>query len=282
MTIDAHQHFWQYDPVRDAWIDDSMKVIRRNFLPQDLRPVLAQNQIDGCVAVQAAQDDAETEFLLGLAEKNDFIKGVVGWVDLQAADLDARLERYQGRKLLKGFRHVLQGESTEFMLRPAFVRGVRRLHHHSYTYDILIFPHQLPNAVKLVAQCPDQSFVVDHLAKPYIKAGKIDDWQKDLNTLAAYDNVSCKISGMVTEADHQKWTYDQLIPYLDVAQEAFGPDRLLFGSDWPVSLVAGDYQEVKGILDKYTASFSKEEKAKIFGLNAVQFYSLSTAPEVSM
>ena len=274
MKIDAHQHFWYFDPVRDAWIDDQMKVIRRDFLPEDLKPVLAQNNIDGCVAVQAAQDDAETEFLLKLAKENDFIKGVVGWVDLQADDLSAKLEKYQGRQLLKGFRHVLQGESEDFMLRPTFVRGVKLLHQHGYTYDILIFPHQLPNAIKLVAQCPEQRFVLDHLAKPYIKAGNIADWKKDLNALAAHDNVLCKISGMITEADYQNWTYEQLLPYLDVAFQAFGTDRLMFGSDWPVCLVAGNYPAVKGIVEKYTLNFSEEEKVKIFGLNASRFYNL--------
>lgn len=274
MTIDAHQHFWHFDPVRDAWIDEQMKVIRRDFLPQDLRPILAQNQIDGCVAVQAAQSDAETDFLLKLAEENDFIKGVVGWIDLRADDLDAQLEKYQGRNLLKGFRHVLQGESPEFMLNPAFVRGVKTLHQYGYTYDVLIFPHQLPNAAKLVAQCPGQRFVLDHLAKPYIKAGKIADWKKDLNSLAAHESVFCKISGMVTEADYQSWTYEQLVPYLDAAFEAFGPDRLVFGSDWPVCLVAGDYQSVKGVVEKYAAHFSAEEKANIFGNNAIRFYGL--------
>ena len=274
MTIDAHQHFWRYEPVRDAWIDDQMRVIRRNFLPEDLRPVLVQNQIDGCVAVQAAQDNAETEFLLGLAEENDFVRGVVGWIDLQADDLAEQLDEYQDHKLLKGFRHVLQGESAEFMLRPAFVRGVKTLHHFGYTYDLLIFPHQLPNAAKLVAQCPGQRFILDHLAKPYIKAGKIAEWREDLNTLAAHDNISCKISGMVTEADYHTWTYDQLLPYLDAALAAFGTDRLIFGSDWPVCLVAGEYHSIKGILEKYTAGFSEEEKAKIFGLNAMRFYDL--------
>ena len=275
MKIDAHQHFWQYDPVRDAWIDDAMKSIRRDFLPDDLKPILAQNQIDGCVAVQAAQSDAETKFLLGLAEESDFIKGVVGWIDLQADDLDTQLDKYQGRKRLKGFRHVLQGESEGFMLRPAFVRGLKTLHHFGYTYDVLIFPHQLPNAAKLVAQCPGQRFVLDHLAKPYLKAGKIDGWAKDLKALAAHENVSCKISGLITEADYHTWTYDQLVPYLDVAFEAFGTDRLMFGSDWPVCLVAGDYQSVKGVVERYTANFSSLEKAKIFGLNAIGFYDLS-------
>lgn len=161
------------------------------------------------------------------------------------------------------------------MLRPAFVRGVQRLHHYGYTYDILIFPHQLPNAAKLVAQCPGQRFVLDHLAKPYIKAGQIDGWKKDLNTLAAYENVSCKISGMVTEADYHTWTHNQLVPYLDVAFETFGPQRLMFGSDWPVCLVAGNYQEIKSIVEEYTANFSETEKANIFGKNATRFYSLS-------
>ncbi|WP_373512896.1 amidohydrolase [Persicitalea sp.] len=275
MKIDAHQHFWIFDPVRDSWIDDQMQTIRRDFLPEDLKPILEQNQINGCVAVQAAQDDAETEFLLKLAEENDFIKGVVGWIDLQVDDLAARLDNYQERELLKGFRHVLQGETEEFMLRPAFVRGVKMLHHYGYTYDILIFPNHLPNAARLVAQCSGQRFVLDHLAKPYIKVRKIDAWKKDLNTLAAHENVSCKISGMVTEADYQAWTYEQLLPYLDAAFEAFGPDRLMFGSDWPVCLVAGSYQAIKGVVEKYTASFSEEEKAKIFGLNASLFYNLS-------
>ncbi len=275
MKIDAHQHFWHFDPVRDAWIGDSMKAIRRDFLPQDLQPILRENQIDGCVAVQAAQNDAETEFLLKLAEENDFIKGVVGWIDLQADDLDAQLDKYRSRQLLKGFRHVLQSESEEFMLRPSFIRGLKRLHHHAYTYDLLIFPNQLPNAARLVAQCAEQRFVLDHLAKPYIKAGKVADWKKDLKTLAAHDNVSCKISGMVTEADYQTWTYEQLLPYLDAAFEAFGSNRLMFGSDWPVCLVAGDYQAIKRIAEKYTARFSEEEKAKIFGRNAENFYNLS-------
>lgn len=272
MKIDAHQHFWHFDPIRDAWIDDAMRVIRRDFLPEDLKPVLDQNQIDGCIAVQAAQDDNETEFLLKLAAENDFIKGVVGWVDLQTHDLADRLESYRGREFLKGFRHVLQGEPAEYMLRPAFVQGVRMLHRYGYTYDILIFPNQLPSAEKLVAQCPEQRFVLDHLAKPYIKAGAIDAWKKDLNALAGHNNISCKLSGLITEADYQTWTYEQLLPYLDAAFEVFGTDRLMFGSDWPVCLVAGAYAGVIGIVEKYTAGFSEDEKAKIFGLNAMRFY----------
>lgn len=274
MKIDAHQHFWHFDPVRDAWIDDTMRIIRRDFLPADLAPILNQNDVDGCIAVQATQNDGETEFLLNLAAENDFIKGVVGWVNLQADDLAARLDRYQDRALLKGFRHVLQGEPAEFMLRPAFVRGVKTLHRYGYTYDILIFPDQLPNAVKLVQQCPEQPFVLDHLAKPYIKTGEIVTWKKDLNTLAAHQNVFCKVSGMITEADYHTWTHAQLVPYLDAVFEAFGTDRIMFGSDWPVCLVAGEYAAVIGILEKYIAGFSAQEKTQIFGHNAQKFYGL--------
>lgn len=275
MTIDSHQHFWHFDPIRDAWIDDTMQVIQRDFLPADLAPVLAQSGIQGCVAVQAAQSDTETEFLLQLARENDFIKGVVGWVDLQADDLEVQVQHYNGQKLLKGFRHVLQAEPVEFMLQPAFVRGVQTIGKHGYTYDILIFPHQLPNAVELVQQCGDQSFVLDHLAKPYIKAGKIDQWKSDLTRLAAQENVLCKLSGIITEADWKTWTYEQLVPYLDVAFEAFGTSRLMFGSDWPVCRVAGEYQEVRQILERYLAGFSDHEKDLVFGLNAVKFYQLT-------
>ena len=275
MTIDSHQHFWHFDPIRDAWIDDTMQVIQRDFLPADLAPVLAQSGIQGCVAVQAAQSDAETEFLLQLARENDFIKGVVGWVDLQANDLEVKVQHYNGQNLLKGFRHVLQAEPVEFMLQPAFVQGVQTIGKHGYTYDILIFPNQLPNAVKLVQQCGDQPFVLDHLAKPYIKAGKIDQWKSDLTRLAAQENVLCKLSGMITEADWKTWTYAQLVPYLDVAFEAFGTKRLMFGSDWPVCLVAGEYQKVWQILERYLADFSDHEKDQVFGLNAAKFYQLT-------
>ena len=224
--------------------------------------------------MQAAQSDAETEFLLQLARENDFIKGVVGWIDLQTDDLEAQIQQYSGQKLLKGFRHVLQAEPVEFMLHPAFVRGVQTIGKQGYTCDILIFPHQLSNAVKLVQLCGEQPFVLDHLAKPYIKAGKIDQWKHDLSRLASQENVLCKISGMITEADWKSWTYEQLVPYLDVAFEAFGTGRLMFGSDWPVCLVAGNYQQVKHILERYLADFSEHEKKQVFGLNAARFYQL--------
>jgi L-fuconolactonase len=275
MKIDSHQHFWQYDPARDTWIDDTMPAIRRDFMPADLKPVLEQNQIDGCVAVQADQSEVETLFLLQLAGQNDFVKGVVGWTDLQAADLDEKLDEYKKQTLLKGFRHVLQSEPDDaYMLRPAFVEGVQKLGRRGFTYDILIFPRHLPHASSFVQQCDDQPLVLDHLAKPYIKDGRIEDWARDIRQLAIYTHVHCKVSGMITEADWTTWTYEQLVPYLDVAFEAFGPDRLLFGSDWPVCLLAGEYQKVKQILVRYMADFSESEKDKVFGGNAVKFYGL--------
>lgn len=275
MNIDAHQHFWQFDAIRDAWITDDMRVIRRDFLPEDLKLVLEQNQIDGCVAVQAAQESAETDFLVQLATEYDFIKGVVGWTDLQAPDLLEKLVEYKKQPKLRGFRHVLQAEPDDaFMLRPEFVAGVKALRDYDFTYDILIFPQHLPNALKLVQQCADQPFVLDHLAKPHIREGKLESWKKDLMALAAQENVCCKISGMITEADWNTWTYEQLVPYLDVALAAFGTDRLLFGSDWPVCLVAGDYQRVKQVLERYLENFTPTEKNNIFGGNATSFYGL--------
>ncbi|WP_247231637.1 amidohydrolase [Telluribacter sp. SYSU D00476] len=274
MTIDAHQHFWIYDPERDAWITPEMEVIRRNFLPADLGPVLQANGIDGCVAVQAAQSEAETQFLLQLAEANSFVKGVVGWVDLRADNLYDRLEFYSQFEELKGFRHVVQAEPDDFLRQADFIKGVRQLVAFDFTYDILIYPTQLEAATYFVEQLPEVKMVIDHLAKPYIKEGKVDEWAAAMRRMAQYPNVHCKVSGMVTEADWHHWKAEDFRPYLDVVFEAFGTDRLLFGSDWPVCLVAADYGEMKNILVEYMKGFSATEKEKILGLNAVQFYNL--------
>ncbi len=275
MTIDSHQHFWTFDPIRDSWITDDMSVIQRNFYPDDLKPILIQNGIDGCVAVQADQSLAETAFLLDLAAKNDFVKAVVGWIDLQADDIEEQLSELNSVKKLAGFRHVLQAEpDVEYMLRPNFLRGIAKLQKYGFTYDILIFPKHLTTAQKLVAQFPDQPFVLDHIAKPYIKAGLIDEWKRDIQSLAKFENLQCKVSGIITEADWKNWTYKPIKPYLDVVFEAFGIDRIMFGSDWPVCLVAGDYAQVKGIVETYTEDFSDSEKNKVFGENATKFYSI--------
>jgi L-fuconolactonase len=273
-SIDSHQHFWQYNPVQHDWIDDDMSVIRNDFLPADLQPVLQQNNIDGCIAVQADQSIAETGFLLQLQKENPFIKGVVGWVDLKAADINEQLSFYKQSHALKGFRHVLQGEAPEFMLQPDFLRGIAALKPFDFTYDILIFPKHLQAAIELVQQFPDQSFVIDHIAKPYIKAGLIEDWKRDMNAIAQYKNVHCKISGMVTEADYKNWQPDIFTPYMDVVVERFGTSRIMFGSDWPVCLVAASYQSMIQVVKDYFGAFSKTEQDNFFGNNAAAFYNL--------
>lgn len=274
MKIDAHQHFWKYDAIRDAWIDDSMKVIRRDFLPQDLTPILKLNSIDGCVAVQASQSEIETEFLLDLAQNNPFIKGVIGWVDLRKENIEERLAYYSKNNKLKGVRHIVQGEAVDFMLRADFQNGISKLAKFNLTYDILVFPTQLEAAITLVNKFPNQKFVIDHIAKPYIKKGAIDDWKIAITELVKAPNVFCKVSGMVTEADFKNWKPLDFKPYLDVVFEAFGIDRIMYGSDWPVCLLASDYESQFAIIQNYVKTFSVDEKLKIFGGNAIQFYDL--------
>jgi len=273
-AIDAHQHFWQYHPVQHSWINDDMAVIRKNFSPADLQPVLQQNGVSGCVAVQADQTEAETDFLLQLAQKNDFIKGVVGWVDLRAANLRQKLEHYAQFRPVKGFRHILQGEEPAFMLQPDFIKGIGLLAKFNFTYDILIYPQHLQAAAALVQQFPDQPFVIDHIAKPFIKDGVIDGWKKDITAIAQYPNVHCKLSGMVTEADMRNWKPSDFTPYLDVVTEAFGINRLMYGSDWPVCLVAASYKDMMDIVKNYFSSFTAGEQQAVFRTNATAFYHL--------
>lgn len=275
MIIDSHQHFWQYDSVKHNWIDDEMAVIRRDFTPSDLAAVFKENGIDGCVAVQADQTETETAFLINLAHTYDFIKGIVGWVDLRNAAIESVLEQYSTEKKIKGFRHVVQGEADHnFVLRPAFLHGISVLEKFDYTYDILIFPHQLGAALEFVRRFPNQKFVIDHLAKPYIKDGFFDGWASQMKAIAKHENVLCKISGMITEADYNAWNKAQLKPYIDLVFDAFGTNRLMYGSDWPVCLVAGSYKQVKDIVLDYIADLSSEEQKNIMGHNAVQFYNL--------
>lgn len=275
MRIDAHQHFWIYNEVRDSWITDEMSVIQRNFLPEDLKPLLADNRIDGTVIVQSDQSKEENIFQLANALKHDFIKGVVGWIDLEADDLSEQLEYYQEFRKLKGFRHVLQGEKQrDFMLRPKFKRGVGKLKEYGYTYDILIYTDQLDHTLEFVKAFPEQPFIIDHLAKPNIKDNNIDEWKKAMYKIASFDNVFCKVSGMVTEANWKKWGYDDFVPYLDTVVNSFGANRLVFGSDWPVCLVAASYDQVIGLVERYFSTFSKDEQNLIFGKNAVSFYNL--------
>ncbi|MEP7237002.1 MAG: amidohydrolase family protein [Ferruginibacter sp.] len=273
--IDAHQHFWNYDPVRDSWITADMAVIQKDFLPHDLESLLKQNNFDGCVVVQSDQSEAENIFQLNNAAEYDFIKGVVGWVDLQAPDVEERLAYYSSFKKLKGFRHVLQGEPRrDLMLSPEFMHGISKLQQFGFTYDMLIFPDQLTYMPQFVSSFPDQKFVIDHLAKPGIKEKKINDWKKDLEVVGRYENVYCKISGMVTEADWNNWKQDDFTAYLDVVVNAFGTKRIMFGSDWPVCLVAGSYDKIISIVRNYFSAYSKEEQNMFFGENAARFYDL--------
>ncbi len=275
MKIDSHQHFWHYCEVKHSWINDSMSAIKKNFLPQDLKIELESKGIDGCVAVQADQHEDETNFLIAQAKDHDFIKGVVGWVDLRADNIEERLEYYKQFDSIKGFRHVVQDEpDVNFMKRLDFQNGISRLEQFDFTYDILIFPTQLEAAIHTVEQFPNQKFVVDHIAKPYIKDGQIDQWKKGMQSIAKHENVFCKLSGMVTEADWLNWKQEDFTPYLDAVIEMFGVDRVMYGSDWPVSLIEWTYGEVKGIVDTHCEQFSEGEKEKIYGKNAVEFYSL--------
>ncbi|MDB5276673.1 MAG: amidohydrolase [Ferruginibacter sp.] len=275
MRIDSHQHFWKYHPVKDAWITDDMKVLQRDFLPADLLPLLQQNNVDGCVAVQADQSEMETNFLLQLAQENDFIKGVVGWVDLRAANLEERLQHFAQYKKIKGFRHIVQAEpADDFLLSTDFCSGIALLSKYNFTYDILVFPRQLKHVAAFVQRFPEQPFVIDHLAKPDFKKADFAEWEKAMRAAAAYPNVWCKVSGMVTEADWSNWTNDNFTYCLDVVVDAFGINRLMFGSDWPVCLVAASYQETCNIIHRYFMQFSIAEQEKLWGKNAVDFYHL--------
>jgi len=275
LRIDSHQHFWKYDPVRYDWIDDSMSVIQQDFLPEDLATILKANGFDGCITVQSHQSEQENEFQLANADRHSFIKGVVGWVDLQSPKIEERLDYYQEFEKLKGFRHILQGESQrDFMLRPDFLKGINLLKKYGYTYDILIFPDQLKYTAEFVAQFPDQRFVIDHIAKPNIKQQELKEWERGIKAIAAFKNVYCKVSGMVTEADWDNWQPSDFNNYLEVVTNNFGTNRLMYGSDWPVCKVAADYEQVVNIVKDYFSAFSQTEQKAFFGGNAIEFYNI--------
>ncbi|MEO9890943.1 amidohydrolase family protein [Aurantibacter sp.] len=275
MIVDSHQHFWKYEPVKHSWIDDDMANIRRDFLPADLKDVFSKNGVDACVAVQADQTLAETDFLLELANANDFIKGVVGWVDLRSEKVDADLDKYHSEKKLKGWRHIVQGEADHnFLIRKDFLRGISFLEKYNYVYDILIFPHQLGATLEFVKHFPHQKFVIDHIAKPYIKDGFYDGWAVLMKEVAKHDNVHCKLSGMITEADYKTWKPEQIEPYMNLVLQAFGTERIMFGSDWPVCLVAGEYRDAKVLVTNFISNLSASEQQAIMGENAIKFYNL--------
>jgi L-fuconolactonase len=272
--IDSHQHFWIYDPAEYSWIDDAMAALRRDFLPADLAPHMSAAGVQASIAVQARQTIDETHWLLELAERHASIAGVVGWVDLQATDVEDQLERVSHFSLLAGIRHVVQAEPDGFLDRPAFRRGIEALGRFGLTYDMLVHARQLPGAVSFARAFPNQRFVLDHLGKPDIRGGEFREWRRHFGDLAALPNVCCKLSGLVTEADWQSWTPAQLAPYLDAALDSFGPSRLMIGSDWPVCLAAATYTDVVGLVRDAISEYSSDEQAQILGGTAQEFYQL--------
>ena len=272
--IDTHQHFWKYEPSEYEWIDATMARLQRDFLPGDAKQEMDRAGVAASVAVQVRQSLEETRWLVELAEAHPFVAGVVGWVDLQAADADAQLERVAGHPKLVGLRHIGQAEPTGFLDRPRFREGVARLERHGLTYDILVYARQLQEAVSFARAFPRQPFVLDHLGKPDIRGNGFSAWRRHFDALAALPNVTCKLSGLVTEADWTGWTPGQLRPYLDAALEAFGPSRLMMGSDWPVCLLAARYDDVVALVRDALAEYSKDEQEQVLGGTARRFFRL--------
>jgi L-fuconolactonase len=273
--IDAHHHLWRYSPQEYEWLDESMAALRRDFLPADLMREIGAAGIDGTVAVQARQTVEETRWLLAQAEKFPAIRGVVGWAPIADDDFPGAMEEFEDRPKLKGLRHVIQGEKDEnFVLREDFNAGIRAMLGSGLVYDILIYERQLPQAIDFVDRHPDQVFVLDHLAKPMIAAGQMQPWAERIRELGRRENVWCKVSGMVTEADWSGWSAETLRPYLDVVVEAFGVERLMAGSDWPVCLLASEYGRWFDVLRDYFFGFSEAERDAVFGMTAVGVYGL--------
>lgn len=287
MRIDSHQHFWRYDPADYPWIKSEWP-IRRDFLPSDLQPLLEQHSFEGCIAVQARQTLEESRWLLQLADKFPQIKGVVGWVDLRSSTVAKQLAELAVHKRFVGIRHVVQDEPDDrFLLQPDFLRGISRLKQFDLTYDLLLYPRQLPAAVELVKRFPDQPFVLDHVGKPPVHERTLSPWREHIRELAQSPNVFCKISGLVTEADWatsgsgapmtaaaiNPWQAIDFTPYLDIAFEYFGEDRIMYGSDWPVCLLAESYEKVFKLVDDYAQQLGTKGRAKFFGGNAARFYS---------
>ena len=272
LTLDSHQHFWRYDAMHYPWIDGTMAALQRDFLPDDLGPLIKAAGVDGTIAVQARQDEAETPWLLELAAAHPFIRGVVGWADLQSPDVERVVERLSGTPRLVGLRHVVQVEPAGFLHRPAFQRGIAAIERSDLVYDILIYARQLPEAIRLVSAFPRQRFVLDHLGKPDVRGNGLQGWGRRLEELAALPHVWCKLSGLVTEADWRAWTPAQLRPYLDTALDAFGPSRVMFGSDWPVCTLAASYGQVLALLRESIAEYSADEQAQILGKTAEEVY----------
>ena len=273
MKIDSHQHFWKYNPGQYGWMDDGMAVLKRDHLPGNLAAAQSGLGFDGSIAVQARQTLEESRWLLELADTHPRIQGVVGWVDLQSDSVEDQLEQFAAHPRFVGVRHVVQDEpDDQFMLRPKFIRGISMLRTFGLTYDLLIYPSQLPSAIELVEKFPEQAFVLDHIAKPPIKEGTLEPWAGQIRELATHQNVHCKISGMVTEADWANWQSEDFQPYLETALAAFGPERLMVGSDWPVCRLAGEYTPVMNLAIGFMETNAPNHLDNFLGGNALAFY----------
>ncbi|MGE8428803.1 MAG: amidohydrolase family protein [Sphingobacterium sp.] len=275
MRIDTHQHFWKFDPIRDSWITEEMQVIRRDFTPLDIQFVLERNGFGGSVAVQADQSKEETAYLVQLASDYPFIKGVVGWIDLQAADIRQQLDVYRSATVIKGFRHIVEGEADpDFLIRPAVLNGLKALADYGYTYDLLIRPRHYAATLDCVQQNPNLQFVLDHIAKPPIKSKAFDEWAAFIDALSAFPNVVCKVSGLATEADWEGWKLDDFRQYLEHIFARFGKERIMYGSDWPVCLLAASYEESIAIVEDKLGQFTAAEKNAFWAENAIRVYNL--------
>ncbi len=272
MRIDSHQHFWIYSQPEYPWIQAGT-VLERSFLPNDLAPLLHAAGVGRCIAVQARQHLEENEFLSQLVVQNEAVAGFVGWIDLRSPSVEHQAEQMSQLPGAVGVRHVVQDETDpDFMSREPFRRGIASLLPHGLVYDILIYEHQLDDAIRLVRDFPNQAFVLDHIAKPKIKSNQIQAWREKMMELSRHSNVSVKLSGILTEADHQAWTLEQLLPYWEAVLEAFGPERILYGSDWPVVLLAGQYSRWVEIVTQWLSRLNEPDQAKIWGGNANRIY----------
>ena len=276
MRIDAHQHFWDPSRFRYAWMPPAPSPLLRPFLPEDLAPILKQNRFDGSVVVQAHTSIEETDWLLGLARENAFVKGVVGWVDLQDRQLGATLDRLQQDRKFRGVRHPVHDEADPaWLLRPAVIEGLRELARRKIPYDLLIRPAHLNLVPQLVERVPDLRMVIDHIAKPMIASHAMDPWSELMAALGRLPQVYCKLSGMITEADHAKWKSADLAPYVQHVVRFFNPDRLMFGSDWPVCLLAGSWKKVLAAFTQALGPLPVGVRERMLGLTAIEFYGLS-------
>ena len=277
MLIDSHQHFWQVGRFDYPWMSRDLGVLYRDYLPDGLAPILQHNGVAGTVLVQASNSVAESRWLLDLAYENSFIAGVVGWVDLMSVEIDAQLDELCTHPKFKGVRHLVESEpNDDWLVQPAVLSGLKKLSARGLSYDLLVHTRHLQYVPQVAETCPDLRLVIDHMAKPPIARNEIDEWATELKSVARYPNIHCKLSGLVTEANWSSWQVDDLRPYVDYALELFGAERMMFGSDYPVCLLAASYDIVLESFQELLSALSDSDRDKIFSQNAARFYRLNS------